>query len=325
MKTVVFDIDGTLANLTHRLHFIKNGNHDWDKFFEAAVNDAPIPQMIELLNALCVQGYRIILVSGRTDKIKQETILWLLDNGVEAAYTIYMRVEGDYRKDTIIKKEILAMIRQDFPDDEISFVVDDRPSVVKMWRDEGLICLQCTEWNEDVFLPSEKKGLLTLMVGPSGAGKSTWLQHRIEQYTKEGSLTIEDSFLIESSHIISSDQLRADLCGNFRDQSKNNQVFAALHAIVKTRIDHGLPTIVDATNIKRADRLAIITLANGHSVRYLVIDRPLEEKYRDGGWRKELPIDLIKKHHDTFQSQLKDILKGDHQPNVEVVDLRNFR
>lgn len=52
MKTIVFDLDGTLADITHRLHFIKDGNHDWDGFFAACVDDAPIPEMVALFQVL---------------------------------------------------------------------------------------------------------------------------------------------------------------------------------------------------------------------------------------------------------------------------------
>ncbi len=222
-----------------------------------------------------------------------------------------MRADKDSRKDFIIKKEILEVIRKDFDDPEILFVVDDRPSVVKMWREEGLVCLQCAEWNEDHIVAPITKGLLTLMVGPSGAGKSTWLKSQ-----KAASLGICQS------HIISSDQIRHDLCGNFRDQTKNDHVFAAMKAIIKYRIDFGLPSVVDATNIKRADRVAMTELAGGGDVRYIVIDRPMSVKQRDAGWRAEVGFDLIAKHDETFRAQLKDIMSGDKLPNVVVIDER---
>jgi hypothetical protein len=48
----------------------------------------------------------------------------------------------------------------------------------------------------------------------------------------------------------------------------------------------------------------------------------MEEKVRDSGWRATLPFNLLEKHQQTFNSQIKDILAGDKQPNVEVIDLR---
>ena len=42
MSTIICDIDGTLADLHHRLHHIKNGNKNWDAFFAEVKDDLPI-------------------------------------------------------------------------------------------------------------------------------------------------------------------------------------------------------------------------------------------------------------------------------------------
>jgi predicted kinase len=271
------------------------------------VDDAPIQPIIDLVRLFEGRGHRILLVSGRSDQCRKETEGWLERHGVPF-HELHMRKAGDHRQDFIVKSEILDGLLA--AGNEIAFVVDDRPSVVAMWRARGLTCLQCRDWDEDA--PSEQKGLLTLMVGPSGAGKSYWLQGDAAR----------EKYRVHPSHVVSSDRIREDLCGDFRDQTRNDEVFAALHAVVKARISHGLPTVVDATNLKRKDRLSVVALAGGGPVRYVVLDRPTEEKRRDAGWRAELPIDLIAKHEQTFGSNLKDILGGDKQPNVEVVDLR---
>lgn len=307
MRAVIFDIDGTLADLTHRLHHVKGSHKNYDKFFETVHLDAPIGDIIHLADVLNNADKVILLVSGRPEKTRQATEKWMQDNGVHY-HGLFMRPDNDFRPDYIVKSQILdGILAEGF---EIDFVVDDRPSVVAMWRERGLTCLQCRDWNE-VEGPT-KKGLLTLMVGPSCAGKSSWLK------------TMVDSGKVHPSHIISSDQIRLDLCGDFRDQSKNEAVFAALHALVAMRLKHGMDTIVDATNLKRKDRLGIVELAKEGPVKYLVINRSMEEKYKDAGWRTEVPFDLIAKHEQTFASQLKDILLGDNQPNVKVVDLRGI-
>lgn len=304
-RTALFDIDGTLADATHRLHHIQNGSHDWDAFFAECVNDPVIEPIRDLAILVARQGLKIILVSGRSDRVREETKEWLARGGVPYS-ALLMRKDGDYRADTVVKSEFLDTILAD--GHEIAFVVDDRPSVVAMWRERGLTCLQCRDWVET---PPATPGLLTLMVGTSGAGKSYWLQ---DDAARE--------YGIHPSHVLSSDQFRADICGDFRDQTKNDEVFAALHAVAKARLSHGMPTVIDATHLRRKDRLASVALANGGKVRYVLIDRPAEDKRRDAGWRASLPFDLIAKHEHTLRSQIKDILTGDSQPNVEVIDLR---
>ncbi|WP_020476284.1 phosphatase domain-containing protein [Zavarzinella formosa] len=304
-KAVIFDIDGTLSDVTHRLHHITGNHKNYDAFFAEVGNDPVIEPVCELARVLARQGYKLILVSGRSDVVRGETVEWLGKHDVPHD-ELHMRKDGDYRQDFIIKSEILDALLAE--GNEIAFVVDDRPSVVAMWRERGLTCLQCRDWEES---PPHEKGLLTIMVGPSGAGKSTWL-------AGDGAKGKD----IHPSHVVSSDQIRADLCGDFRDQTRNDEVFAALHAVVKARVSNGLPTVVDATNLRRKDRLAVAALNGGGPVRYVVIDRPMPDKARDAGWRASLPFDLLAKHQQTFNSQIKDILKGDGLPNVSVVDLR---
>lgn len=305
-RAVIFDIDGTLADATHRLHHIQNGSRNWDAFFAEAANDPVIEPIRDLAFLFDNQDYRIILVSGRTDKIRGLTEAWLDRHGIPY-HELHMRAEGDYRQDFVVKSELLDGILAS--GHQVHCVIDDRPSVVAMWRERGLTCLQCRDWEET---KPAKPGLLTLLVGTTGAGKTTWV------LSKEA----EAGFGIDRSHVISSDQFRADLLGDFRDQTRNDDVFAAVHAVAKARLAHGLPTVIDATNLRRKDRLAAVRLSNGGPVRYVLLDRPTQEKWRDAGWRAELPIDLIAKHEQTLRSQLKDILAGDAQPNVTVVDLR---
>ena len=52
---------------------------------------------------------------------------------------------------------------------------------------------------------------------------------------------------------------------------------------------------------------------------YHVIDREYNEKVKTRGWR---PEKLIDKHHKSFKSGLKDILRGDDQPYTIVDDDR---
>ncbi len=220
-------------------------------------------------------------------------------------HELHMREEGDYRQDFIVKSEFLDAILAE--GNEIVFVVDDRPSVVAMWRERGLTCLQCRDWDE---APVDRR--------PADADGWPFRGREIDWLASEAAQV----FGIHPSHVLSSDQIRADLCGDFRDQTRNDEVFATLHAVAKARLSHGLPTVIDATNLRRKDRMEAAGLAKGGKVRYLVIDRPMDEKIRDAGWRATLPFDLLAKHQQTFGSQIKDILAGDRLPNVEVIDLR---
>ena len=75
---------------------------------------------------------------------KVETVEWLKKHDVP--YTdLFMRSDKDYRDDTVVKREIFEQKIKPFY--EVLFAIDDRAKVVKMWREAGLVCLQC-DWGE---------------------------------------------------------------------------------------------------------------------------------------------------------------------------------
>ncbi len=298
---VICDLDGTLYNIEHRLHYVRNGGKDWDGFFNEIPGDEVVPQVRVTLACLKgFAGFATLLTTGRPEKCRHNTS-YRLDHDMVPYDKMYMRPDTDRRKDHVVKREMLDQIRADGY--EPFLVIDDRPSVVQMWREAGLICLQCAPTPP---FNGEKQGLLTLMVGPSGAGKTEWLRSCFAQ-----------DYGVMPSQVISSDATREELCGDFRDQSRNDDVFEAVHALAKARLLHGLPATIDATHIRRKDRLAAVGVANGGPVHYLVINRPLERKLEHAGWRRDVP-GLIERHDHTFRSQLDDILRGDDQSNVRV-------
>lgn len=143
------------------------------------------------------------------------------------------------------------------------------------------------------------------MIGPTGSGKTTWLAS--ESAWEHG---------IHPQHIVSSDQLRQDICGDFKDLSQDAKVWAALHALVETRLRFDLPTVVDSTNLRKEHRLRLVGLARGGPVRYFVFNRPIDSIRRDGGWRNELGFDLISKHCATLSEEIDSILRMDGTINV---------
>jgi len=152
--TIIFDIDGTLADISHRLHFIRNaeGKKDWPSFANACIDDEPHLDVMYVMRALFDRGSKILIASGRSEAQRQETERWLAkfnirnasinDGGlINVEYEkLYMRPDGDYRGDDIIKAEILARMRADGY--EPSMVFDDRDKVVSLWRKSGLRCFQ---------------------------------------------------------------------------------------------------------------------------------------------------------------------------------------
>lgn len=138
----IFDLDGTLANVEHRLHFIKREKPDWTMFNECCLNDKPIVPVVNMARLLA-ETHHIVICSGRmaTKSVSEKTQRWLKAHHIDYS-ALYMREEGDYRSDHIIKEECYYDINTKF---FIAGVFDDRNSVVDMWRSKGLICYQVAD------------------------------------------------------------------------------------------------------------------------------------------------------------------------------------
>ena len=164
-RTIVCDLDGTLCNIEHRLHHIQREDDqtklkrkpDWDAFFAGVIDDTVNEPVLEFLCNYMgeLDSYRIVFCSGRPERCRADTLDWLADkclgflSGIydlteSFKYELYMRQDGDRRRDDIVKQEILD---QYIDKDDVAIVLDDRQSVVDMWRSNGLTCFQVADGN----------------------------------------------------------------------------------------------------------------------------------------------------------------------------------
>ena len=132
---ILCDLDGTLCDIRHRLQYAQGETKNWTAFFSGISGDTIYDDVMTKLIGFFDQGYEIILVSARPDTYRQETTQWLADNDVPYL-TLIMRKGGDKREDSVVKQQILDTY---FPDRSVIYkVIDDRPRVIRMWRDNGL-------------------------------------------------------------------------------------------------------------------------------------------------------------------------------------------
>ena len=133
-KCILVDIDGTAAKIHDRSPF------DWSN----VGRDLPNTPVLNVVRALRAAGYAVVFLSGRDSAARTETVRWLqrhLDWQEVVDYQLFMRLQNDMRKDSIIKRELFdAHIRGRY---FVELVLDDRDQVVSLWRrDLGLTCLQ---------------------------------------------------------------------------------------------------------------------------------------------------------------------------------------
>jgi FMN phosphatase YigB (HAD superfamily) len=139
-KVIVFDIDGTLANVDHRRHWVASKPKNWAAWNAAMDKDTVHEDIKWMLDIFYNRDdTSIIICSGRGCEHREITEQWLEDNFIHHS-ALYMRAEKDNRKDSIVKVELLNQIEAEHG---VPWLwVDDRTQVVEAIRKEGVRVLQ---------------------------------------------------------------------------------------------------------------------------------------------------------------------------------------
>ena len=142
---IIFDLDGTLAIIDERREkaMKQNGKLNWEKFSsdELIKKDLPNVPVIKTAKLFHQNGFKIYVLSGRSDKTSDITIQWLKKYNVPFDL-LKMRKNNDTRPDEIIKKEFVLELGIL---ENIFLILDDRQKVVNMWRSLKLPCFQVNE------------------------------------------------------------------------------------------------------------------------------------------------------------------------------------
>lgn len=133
---IICDLDGTLALL--------NGRDPYNAAScEQDLLNVPVAGIVKVYEAL---GVTILFTSGREDRYREQTIIWLHDHGFDTKMQhcfLFMRSNGDNRRDAVVKREIYE--REICGKYNVLFALDDRSRIVELWRSLGLVCLQVAD------------------------------------------------------------------------------------------------------------------------------------------------------------------------------------
>ena len=138
----VFDVDGVLADVRHRLHHLESRPKDWDGFFGAAPQDPPLAEGV----ALCVESAKdceVVYVTGRPERCRRDTLAWFRAQGLPEG-TLSMRNERDRRPARMAKLDLLRRIATGRT---VAVVVDDDLQVCEAYERAGYRVLRAT-WME---------------------------------------------------------------------------------------------------------------------------------------------------------------------------------
>lgn len=141
-KCVIFDVDGTLADCQHRVHWVRSKPKNWAAFNRGMSSDGVHQDVCDLLRMFHASGWTILIATGRSEDDRAVTENWLGNvAGLGGLWTrLYMRASLDYRSDDVVKGEILDQMIQDGFAPTVA--IDDRNQVVNMFRNRGLRVLQ---------------------------------------------------------------------------------------------------------------------------------------------------------------------------------------
>ena len=135
--TVIIDIDDTLSLAGKRFELAKkpNGKTDWNiaHDVELVKQDKPNLPMIDLAKRYKKEGFKVVILTGRPDSIREVTEEWLKQYDVEYD-ELYMRNKSEhYIKATVFKKKIYQIYLED-----VFCAYDDDEEIIKMWNELGI-------------------------------------------------------------------------------------------------------------------------------------------------------------------------------------------
>jgi len=137
---IVVDIDGTVAKMVNR------GPFDWGKVDQDGVN----PHVADTIQCLWRNTMlQVIFLSGRDSVCREKTIEWIKKNvcNINPDDQLFMRKEGDCRKDRIIKDELFW--EHVAPNYNVVAAFDDRRQMIQYWTDIGVPLFNVGNYYED--------------------------------------------------------------------------------------------------------------------------------------------------------------------------------
>lgn len=137
---IVFDIDGVLADVRHRLHYLAMRPKNWEGFFAAAKHDELLEVGAEFATRVAAT-HEIVYLTGRPERIRAATQTWLDDHQLPAGRLV-MRADGDRRGSAVVKLHELRRLRRE---STVELLVDDDPSVIDAARAAGF-AVQLANW-----------------------------------------------------------------------------------------------------------------------------------------------------------------------------------
>ena len=142
-QTIIFDVDGTIADCEHRRHLVNGEKKDWKNFKLATEHDTPIQWVCDVAKRFIAKGDDVAFFSARNESQREITEKQISDWIGDGHKGLFLRPDGDYRSDVEFKRELADKFLD--MGGKIDLIFDDRQCVVDMWRDEGFVVVQVAD------------------------------------------------------------------------------------------------------------------------------------------------------------------------------------
>ena len=147
--TVIFDVDGTIADVEHRRHFVNGNtmdgrtNNDWVSFRKETVNDTPVQWVCDIAKRFIAQGDEVAFFSARNESEREITEKQISEWIGDGHKGVFLRPDDSYEPDEVFKSELADKFEE--MGGKIDLVFDDRNKVVDMWRQRGTTVVQVAD------------------------------------------------------------------------------------------------------------------------------------------------------------------------------------
>jgi phosphoglycolate phosphatase-like HAD superfamily hydrolase len=142
-QTIIFDVDGTIADVEHRRHFVSQKPADWKSFREQTKFDTPVEWVCDIAKRFIAQGDNVAFFSARNESEREITEKQISEWIGKGHQGLFLRPDGDFRRDDEFKSDLADKFEE--VGGKIDIVFDDRNQVVDMWRQRGTTVVQVAD------------------------------------------------------------------------------------------------------------------------------------------------------------------------------------
>ena len=148
-SAVIFDMDGTLANVSSIRHYLKKWDEskgrsikDFNAFHAESVNVPPHSHVVNAAQMAHMLGHAVLIVTARRHMWRNHTAWWLAMHDVPSDM-LMMRNDNDNRQDYEVKRDMLATISKAY---NVIHAWDDNPSIIRLWQEHNIPVTEVPGW-----------------------------------------------------------------------------------------------------------------------------------------------------------------------------------